>query len=127
MPSDDLPAARRLHPISLLFSVGAAARNLLIPGIAILFWSGGSNAEVWLMIFFVPAVLAALVKYWSYRYRLEGDEMVIREGIVTRNERHIPYDRIQNVDLVQNPLHRLFRVAEVRLETASGQEPRPIL
>ena len=130
MPSDGdsgRPAVRRLHPISLLFSIGKAARNLLLPGIVILWASGGSNTEVWLMIFFVPAVLAALIKYWSYRYRLEGDELIVREGIVTRNERHIPYARIQNVDLVQNPVHRLFRVAEVRLETAGGQAPEAVI
>ena len=79
------------------------------------------------MLFFVPAVVGALIKYWSYRYRLDKDELVIREGIVFRNERHIPYTRIQNIDCVQNPLHRLLRVSEVRLETAGGEKPEAIL
>ena len=39
----------------------------------------------------------------------------------------MPVDRIQNVDLVQNPLHRMLRVAEVRVETASGTEPEATL
>ena len=58
---------------------------------------------------------AALFRYWSYRYRLDHDELVVRQGVLFRNERHIPYARVQNIDLVQNPLHRLFGVAEVRL------------
>lgn len=49
--------------------------------------------------------------------------MVIRTGFLFRNERHVPYARIQNVDGVQNVLHRLLNVVEVRVETGGGQEP----
>jgi len=121
-------AVQRLHPASLLFSLGSAARRLLLPGLVVLFASrGGGNTEIWLMLIFVPAAVAAMLRYVSYRYRLGSDEMVVREGIVTRNERHIPYARIQNIDLVQNPLHRLFGVAEVRLQTASGDKPEAVI
>jgi putative membrane protein len=130
MPSEDGAGTegwQALHPSTLLFSVGAAARRLLIPGIVVLVASRGDRADLWLMILFVPAVVAALLKYVSYRYRFGREEIVVREGIVTRNERHIPYARIQNIDSVQNPLHRLLRVAEVRLETASGDEPEAVI
>jgi putative membrane protein len=129
MPSDasSLPPVQRLHPVSLLFSLGAAARRLLLPGIVVLFAARGSNAEIWIMVLFFPAAVAALVKYLSYRYQLRPDEIVVREGIVTRNERHIPYARIQNINLVQNPLHRLMRVSEVHLETAGGDKPEAVI
>jgi len=127
MPSDAVGRPQRLHPLSLLFSIGSAARGLLLPGIAVLFFSGGSNYEIWLMPFFVFAATMAVVKYASYRYRLGDDEMMVREGVLTRNERHIPYARIQNVNLVQNPFHRMFKVAEVHLETASGSKPEAII
>ncbi len=117
----------RLHPLSLLFSVGSAARRLLLPGIVVLYWSGGSNLEFWLMLFFIPAVLTSVARFLSYRYRMGREEMIVREGIVTKNERHIPYGRIQNVDLAQNPVHRIFRVAEVRLETAGGESPEAVI
>jgi len=119
--------ARRLHPASLIFSIGSAAKALLLPGFVFWYFSRGSSIQFWMMLFFVPAVIAALVKYWSFRYRLEAEELIVREGIVTRNERHVPYARIQNIDLVQNPLHRLLRVAEVRLETAGGEKPEAIM
>jgi putative membrane protein len=123
MPSDP----RRLHASSLLFGLGSAAKRLLIPGIIVLIASRGNRAEIWLMLLFVPAAIASIVKYISYRYRFGQDEILIREGIITRNERHIPYARIQNIDLAQNPLHRLLGVAEVRLETASGQKPEAVM
>jgi len=126
-PGREGPGARRLHPSSLLFGLGSAARRLLIPGIVLLLASRGNRADLWLMALFVPAAVGTLVKYVSYRYRFGRDEIVVREGIVTRNERHIPYSRIQNIDLVQNPLHRLLRVAEVRLETAGGEKPEAVM
>ncbi|MCA8963081.1 MAG: PH domain-containing protein, partial [Planctomycetes bacterium] len=116
-------AARRLHPISLLFSLGSAARQLLIPGLVVLLVGRGERTEIFLMVLFVPTALIAVVKYLTVRYELGEDELIVRQGILTRNERHIPYQRIQNIGLVQNPVHRLFRVATVRVETASGKEP----
>jgi putative membrane protein len=119
MPSEP----SRLHPASLLFSIGSAARRLILPGIVLLFFSRGNNPEIWLMLLFVPTAIAAVIKYLSFRYRLGADELVIREGVLTRNERHVPYARIQNIDLVQNPFHRWLRVAHIRIETAGGDEP----
>jgi putative membrane protein len=132
MPSDGVPAAtgmRRLHPTSLIFSIGSAARRLLLPGIILLLAASRSRTglEIWAMVFFAPALVVAVIRYLSYRYRLGHEELVIREGIVNRNERHIPYHRIQNIDLVQNPLHRWLHVAEVRLETAGGEKPEAVI
>jgi len=127
MPSDAASRPQRLHPVSLLFTIGSVARKMLLPGILVLFVAGGNNYELALIFFFVPAAIAAVVKYATYSYRLGDDEMMVREGVLTRNERHIPYARIQNINLVQNPFHRLLRVAEVHLETASGTKPEAII
>jgi putative membrane protein len=122
---------QRLHPLSILFGLGALARNVLLPAIVVLLFSRGSHDAPWFRLLLVPALLVggltAFVRYWSYRYRLEGGELVIRAGIVFRNERHIPYGRIHNIDLVQNPLHRLLGVAEVRVQTAAGGRPEAVI
>jgi putative membrane protein len=120
-------AGGRLHPVSILFGLGSAARGFLIPALVLLFASRGRMAEVWVLLFVIPALGRAFVRYWTYRYRLGDDDLMIREGIVTKNERHIPYVRIQNIDLVQNPLHRLFGVAVVRVETAGGDKPEAVI
>jgi len=124
---DDDAGWRRLHPLSLLFRIGSTARRLLLPALALLFVSRGQGYELWLAVMFVPAGIASIVSYLSYRYRLGEDELVIRQGIVTRNERHVPYGRIQNIDLVQNLLQRWLGVAEARFETAGGEEPEAVM
>src|SRR5690606_77615 len=48
---------------------------------------------------------------------------VVRSGLLERSLRQIPFARIHNVALHQSLLHRLFGVAEVRLESAGGKKP----
>lgn len=117
----------RLHPVSILFSIGASVKSLLIPGLLVLFFSKGSRYEAYFMVLFIPSVIWGLLTYLYLRYSLARDEMVVQKGILYKNTRNIPYTRIQNIDLVQNPFHRFFRVAEVRIETASGTEPEAVL
>ena len=118
-----------LHPVSLLFVFAAGIRSQLIPAIAALFsastgsWVGGSIA----IIFFAVSITAAVLQYMTLRYRLTSDELIVDEGVFFRTHRTVPVQRIQNIDLLQNPFHRLFGVAEVRVETASGTEPEAVL
>lgn len=92
-----------------------------------MFASSGNAYELWAAVLIIPIALSSLLRYAVYRYRLDADELVVRDGILTRTERHIPYARIQNIDLVQNPLHRLLQVALVRVETASGTKPEAVM
>jgi putative membrane protein len=115
---------RRLHPASFLFALGGHAKQLLVPGILVLISarSGGDGWETWAMIFIVPFGIAAAVRVLSYRYRFDESELVVRTGFIFRNERHVPYARIQNVDALQNVLHRALGVADVRIETGGASE-----
>ena len=82
-----------------------------------------ANWQFWILLFLIPATIAALVRYFTFRLRYEGTELVISSGILFRNERHVPYARIQNLDAVRNVAHRLLGVAEVRVETGGGKAP----
>lgn len=119
-----MPSEHRLHPASFLFAVGGQLKNFLLPGLVVLFTAGvsGANWEIWLMTLVVPVSVFAFIRTLSYRYRLEDSELVVRTGFIFRNERHIPYARIQNVEVIQNLFHRLFGVVEVKIETGGGHE-----
>ena len=47
----------------------------------------------------IPFAFLSLFEYLSFRYRYDANEMVIRTGFLFRNERHVPYARIQNLCL----------------------------
>ena len=115
---------RRLHPLSFLFAIAGQLRQFLIPGLLVIFTAGAASGEwePWLMVVIVPVALGAFIHSLAYRYRLDDTELVVRTGFVFRKERHIPYARIQNLEAIQNVLHRLLRVIEVRIETGAGKE-----
>ena len=130
-----MPSEQRLHPASLFFDLVKHAKAFALPALLVFFGtsrsSGGPGGnfgglpdqwEVWLLVLFVPATLVSILRYLSFRLRYDERELVIRTGFIFRNERHIPYSRIQNVDAIQNVFHRFFGVVEVRVETGSGKE-----
>ena len=112
--------AHRLHRSSLLFRLFPLLKAFLVPALLVFFVSSSGRWQLWLPIVILPAFLIEWYRLRTLRYRLTAEELVITTGRWFRGERHIPYTRIQNIDLVQGPLHRLFDVGEVRLETASG-------
>ncbi len=118
----------RLHPLAWVFESVRNLRGAVTAFVFIvLFQQGGSGYRIFFTFlapfFFVTGVLGPLLRYATFRYRLEPEELVIRKGVLSRNERRLAYSRIQNIDLVENPFHRAFGLALVRLETASGGRP----
>jgi putative membrane protein len=116
---------QRLHPLSFLFGIAQQLKTFLLPGVVLLV-AGSRNWgdwQLWGMLLAIPFALVSLGRYFSFRYRYEPNEIVIRTGFLFRNERHIPYARIQNLDAVQNVFHRMLDVVEVRVETGGGKEP----
>lgn len=115
----------RLHWSSLLFDALSQARQLVLPAILALFGAArGDLFWFWIAaIFFIPAVLFSVFRYLTFRYSIQDGKLVINQGLIFRNVRTVPVDRIQNLDFVQNVLHRAFGVAELKIETAAGSEP----
>lgn len=114
-----------LHPTSLLFEFTSGIRRQLIPAIIAVYSAAqwGVFGLILAILFFAITMIIAMVHYVTIRYQVRGDDLIIDEGFFFRRHRTIPVHRIQNIDLMQTLLHRLFRVAEVRIETASGKEP----
>jgi len=123
-----LPPEHRLHPWSWLFVLLQQLRQFVVPLLALLV-AGRRDTGPWeyagYASFIGVAVLVAIsiLQYFTYRYRIGRDGISVRTGLLRRDLRQIPYARIHNVVLHQGLLHRLFGVAEVRLEAAGGQKP----
>jgi len=126
-----LPAGgedHRLHPWSWLFVLLMQLRHYFLPLVALLvFGQRGDRDPMWAQLIPLTAiaalVLVSVLQYLSYRYRIGSDAITVRSGLLARNRREIPFARIHNVEVRQNPLHRLFGVAELRLESAGGVRP----
>ncbi|MCE3002711.1 MAG: PH domain-containing protein [Xanthomonadaceae bacterium] len=118
---------RRLHPFSWLFVLLTQLRQVIVPLLVLLVLGRGEWWELAAVVGAAGLALYSLVYSFGFRYRLEADELVVREGIIDRTERHIPYARVQNIVQKRNPLHRMFGVSELRLESAGGLKPEAVM
>lgn len=119
MSSESSPELR-LHPLSWLFVLIGQLKQFFLPLVIVVIGGQRNNNELWGLIGVGVLALVSVAQYFTYRYRIDSDGVVIRSGLFQRSLRHIPFARIQNVALHQTVLHRLFGVAEVRLESAAG-------
>ncbi|MCI2262038.1 PH domain-containing protein [Xanthomonas indica] len=119
---------RRLHPWSWLFVLLQHLRHFLLPLLALLVFGSRDghrdHADHLVMLAVCSGLVAvSLLRYLTYQYRIGRDSLSIRSGWLERSLREIPFARIHNVVVHQSLLHRLFGVAEVRLESAGGTKP----
>lgn len=120
---------RRLHPWSWLFVLLQQLKQFVLPLVALVVFGGRGNsyggywAEMGPVIAIGVLVFISILQYFTYHYRVGRDGLSVREGWLHRTLREIPFARIHNVVVHQSLLHRVFGVAEVRLESAGGQKP----
>ncbi len=118
-----VPPDQRLHPLSWLFVLVQQLKQFLIPIVVLVVFGRGDGNELWGLAAVGVLALFSVWQYYTYRYRIGADSLVVRSGLLERSLRQIPFARIHNVALHQTLLHRLFDVAEVRLESAGGTRP----
>lgn len=68
----------------------------------------------------VASLVFAALRWWRFTFTVDSDQLVTRQGLVSRTDRTVPLDRIRGVDIEASPLHRLFRIAVVRVDAAAG-------
>jgi putative membrane protein len=113
--------AGHLHPLTLVVVGFNAVRNLLIP--AVIVFATGSQASLGIMLVFFLGLnlLQALIRYFTFTYRVEGGDLTTRMGLLERRERRIPLTRVQDLRLEQGLIHRFLGVVDLHVETAGGQ------
>jgi len=122
-PAQAFPAAAvfegRLHPLTIAFGLLKAARSLIYVIPLILF---GNKSFGWplLMLIVTIAILTTLARYFSFSYRVEGNELITQQGLLERKHRSIPLERIQEIRVEQGLLHRVFDVVDAKIETGGG-------
>ena len=107
---------RRLHPLTPVFLAVRQGRRLWPLALLAL-----AQRRLWLIALAALVVLVATVLQWLRRsYVVEAGALRVEQGVLARQLRVVPFDRIQQVDLIRKPLHRLLGVATLRVETAGG-------
>lgn len=112
----------RLHPLYIVFSLADTLKKLW-PLLLILFFKGAQHPERDLIIGGAALLLflaADIIKWRRFRYQVEADKLLIRKGLFIRDEKTIYFSRIHSVQVEQPLLHRLCRMAQLKIETPGG-------
>lgn len=136
MPSSAEQAGQwqRIAPLSIVFFIFGFIRQTVtqtIPILAVSF-AGIAKSErlnasllFWgLGLLALVLVVSAVLTWLRFRYRLKDGRVLVRKGVIKREELDIEYDRIQNINIRQPFYMRPFGLAVLGIDTAgsSGKE-----
>jgi putative membrane protein len=120
-----------LHPFFLLTGLGGSLRGMagLYAAIGYLAVSGRLGSALVSVLVLLAFMAAGIFLYWRrFEFRVGASEIRVDSGILNRTHRSIPFDRIQDVDIVQGPVARVLGLARVQFETgASGGKEEGVL
>ena len=90
----------------------------LVPVVVLVLITGrsGDLSQVWYALGGAGiVVLAGVVRWRTTRYRITAERVELHTGLLRRQRRSVPRDRIRTVDLTASPVHR-----DVRAERGAG-------
>lgn len=119
---------QRVSPVALLYFL---VKNL--PHLANLWplllgvWVAGEDFQSWflnrgihLVVFLI--LLAVSLKYWFFRFKLDGDRIHLQSGVVRRTRLTLEFDRVQEADIAEPFYFRPFGLATLGLESAGSSQ-----
>jgi putative membrane protein len=117
------PEARRLHPASLIVRWLKIVPQMLAGGIGLAATASHEGIRRFILFAMFAALagaLFALLSWWRFRYTIGPGEIVIEKGVISRQRRVIPFDRVQDIAIERGLIARLFGTARVRVETGGA-------
>lgn len=121
--SEDGPQPRRLHPATLIARSIRIVPQMLGGGAAyaaVIAQEGLGRVLLFAAVAGLIGLAGTVLYWWRFRYMVGADEIVIESGVLKRQRRVIPYDRVQDIAIERPLLARLFGTARARVETGGS-------
>jgi len=97
---------------------------ILVPYWVFLWYSESGNLEISfyisiIIIFTIFHFVVSILRRATFHYSIDGQFLTLRQGILSKQQRHIPYGVIQNLFVKQDLFDRIFGLASLTVENAS--------
>lgn len=122
----------KLHFASAFIQMLREVKTLLLPAFIVLA-SNGFNISfksfqsifeylpvLIIFIMFVITVGRGMIKWLTFSYWIEENELKTAYGLFVKKKRFVPIERIQSLNYNEGIIHRLFGLVQVSVETAGG-------
>lgn len=112
------PGWQWLSPRSLVVRpVTDLIRALPVVAGLLFFGSRHGAANLWGLAFAGLAIATSIVRYCTTRYRITGERVYLRHGLLSQKVLSVPRDRIRSVDLSAHVVYRMLGLRKVHLGT----------
>ncbi|HEY6480606.1 MAG TPA: PH domain-containing protein, partial [Streptosporangiaceae bacterium] len=113
-----VPGWQWLSPRSLVVRpVTDLIRALPVVVGLLFFGSRHGAANLWGLAFAGFAIATSIVRYCTTRYRVTGERVYLRHGLLSQKVLSVPRDRIRSVDLSAHVVYRVLGLRKVHLGT----------
>ena len=118
---------RRTSPFAIVFFVRGAIEQIRVYGqllvtfgLAFLLVRARELAGELIPAAILTIVVVAALRYWFFRFRVTGDRILIRQGILRKTALDLPMERIQAVNVRRSLTDRLLGLVTVSVDTAGS-------
>ncbi|HMH91773.1 MAG TPA: PH domain-containing protein, partial [Streptosporangiaceae bacterium] len=89
----------------------------LLPVVIGVFFFGSARGSYWGLGFAALAIATSVVRFCTTRYRITGERVYLRHGLLSQKVLSVPRDRIRSVDLSAHVVYRILGLRKVHLGT----------
>ncbi|WP_438969530.1 PH domain-containing protein [Nonlabens sp.] len=122
----DLSTPQRQSKKIIIFYLLKSIKSLLL---YFLFAAIGSNSMGnygWYMTAFITfiaviSLISPVLKYIYFTFHIEEDELIIQKGLLQKERKSIPLDRIQSININQSVVQRILGIVSLEVETAGSK------
>lgn len=84
--------------------------------------TSGNKMLLIIILFISLSFIVTLLKFWFYKFYIKENSLVIQSGWLKKKTLTIPLQYIQEVQLQQNLLQRILKVASVTINSAGSEK-----
>ncbi|SBT42767.1 PH domain-containing protein [Micromonospora auratinigra] len=105
------PRMLLVHPVQELLRIAPVLLGVMLAG------SRTGRGELWGLLGAGIAVLFGLLRWATTSYRVDGEQVQVRSGLLRRSVLSVPLGRVRAVDISANPLQRVLGLARLTIGT----------
>jgi putative membrane protein len=113
----------RLDPRMLVVAPAQEVVRFL-PLLVVALIAGRDNRSWWVLGTVVVMVCFGVLRWLTTRYRVTAERVELRAGLLFRQHRSVPRDRVRTVDLTARLLHRMFGLTVLVIGTGQHDQGR---
>ncbi|MCP3674964.1 MAG: PH domain-containing protein [Gammaproteobacteria bacterium] len=105
--------------INIIKEVGFNSAPIIVAGVVAI-----DDTAFWFSIFglvlLAILLLDALIIYWTFKFQITHDQIIVKQGYFTKEVLNLKYDRIQNVNISEPWYFKPFKLVNCMLDSAGS-------